>query len=86
MALDMTKEKIAERENTAPAPTAVRDEISEIWEQASEEIAETKKNFENLRPPCPTDDTPGRFLEYRGAYTRIRGVFKCKNGHEFYLG
>lgn len=83
----MTKEQVTERENTASVPTAVRDEISEIWGQASEEIAEAKKNFENQRPPCPRGDgTFGRFLEYRGAYTRVRGVFKCEKGHEFYLG
>lgn len=82
----MAKENIAERQNTASAPPAVRDEISEIWEQAGKEIGEAKKNFENLRPSCPTDGTPSKFLEYRGAYTRVRGVFKCENGHEFYLG
>jgi len=86
MALDMTEENALERQTTTSTPMAVRNEISEIWEQASEEIAEAKKNFENQRPPCPKDGTPSRFFEYRGAYTRVRGVFRCEKGHEFYLG
>jgi len=62
------------------------DEISEIWRLASSEIEEAKNKFENSRPLCPSDKTPGKFIEYRGAYTRVRGFFKCQNGHEFPMG
>ena len=62
------------------------DNISEIWKQASIEIEEAQKNFEDSRPPCPLDKTPGKFIEYRGAYTRVRGFFECQKGHEFPMG
>lgn len=63
------------------------DEIKEIWKQADRTIERNKVNFEHSRPPCPFGDgTTGKFIEYRGAYTRVRGFFRCKNGHEFYEG
>lgn len=82
----MTKEAIAERQNTASAPTAVRDEISEIWEQASKDLKTAKERFKNLRPLCPEDETPGKFVRYEGSYTRVHGIFRCENGHEFNYG
>lgn len=87
MAIDMTKENALERKDIGTDTGSVRDEVGEIWDRASKEIEEARRNFEKQRPPCPRGDgTPGRFFEYRGAYTRVRGVFKCEKGHEFYLG
>lgn len=49
-------------------------------------IERRKEWFENLTPPCPNDGLLSRFVNYDGSYTRVRGKFVCKNGHEFYYG
>ncbi len=46
-------------------------------------IQERRVWFENLNPLCPDDGLPSKFERYEGAYTRIHGIFKCPNGHEF---
>lgn len=77
----MTAEKTAERQSSS-----VRSKLEEIWARANKDIEETNRDFENSTPPCPQDDTPSRFVGYTGSYTRVRGVFECPQGHQFFSG
>ncbi|MFV1917752.1 MAG: hypothetical protein ACC618_04720 [Patescibacteria group bacterium] len=79
MAIDMTKEKAVERKELAPVSAGVSERASRIGRA----IQERKDWFENLKPPCPQDGTLGKFIRYEGAHTRVHGIFRCKNRHEF---
>ena len=55
--------------------------------QAGEEVRkvreEAEKSFRELTLYCPYDNSPSRFIGYRGAYTIVRAFFRCEQGHEF---
>lgn len=82
----MTKEEILESQSIASGPWIMTDELRERAAQAREGIEKAKENFEKLEISCPEDGSLSKFARYEGAYTRVRGVFKCENGHEFYYG
>ena len=84
--VNMAAERISTKLSTDPDPWAITDEVRVHAEQARAEIAKAKENFEKLIVPCPQDGTDSSFQRYEGAYMRVRGVFKCKNEHEFYYG
>lgn len=71
---------------TAEKPTNIQDIRSESKGVITEALERRKEWFEKLTPPCPQDDTPSKFIEYTGNYTRVRGVFECQQGHRFYYG
>ena len=77
----MTAEKTADRQSSV-----IRSKLEEIWDRANKDIRETDRDFESSTPPCPQDGTPGRFVDYRGSYTRVRGLFECPQGHKFFSG
>lgn len=83
MATNMTKEKVLERETTATSRSTLPEEVKEILREGKIAVEKSRQRFENLKPLCPIDRTPGKFVRYEGAYTRVHGIFRCESEHEF---
>lgn len=64
-------------------PWKVTDELKASLEKTRRKIQERKQWFENQILSCPIDGKPSKFIRYEGAYTRVMGIFKCEDGHEF---
>lgn len=82
----MTKGKEGQRQSPLDDRWKMTDELREKIKKANIEYKELKTDFENTTFPCPHDGTTTKFVEYVGGYTRVRGLFRCENGHEFYRG
>lgn len=77
---NMTAEKISTQiTNRSNLP----EEVKQILRQGQIDFQKAKEQFESLTPLCPIDGSLGKFVRYEGAYTRVHGIFKCENGHEF---
>ena len=82
----MTKEKGEIPDSFSSDPWEVTEEVKRMARDITKKMAEREAEFEKQVIDCPECNSPSKFLEYRGAYTRVRGVFRCENGHEFFVG
>ncbi|GEM_PF-5044250 len=83
----MTKDRERPRHaSNTNDPWEITDELKESLEKTKKNIAESKEWFESQILPCPIDGKPSKFVRYEGSYTRVMGIFKCEDGHEFPQG
>ncbi len=84
----MTKEKDSSQDNSND-PWAITDDLLEEAKKAGEKVRkfreEQQEAFEKMVLYCPYDNSPSKFVGFKGAYTIVRAFFKCENGHEFPL-
>lgn len=83
---NIAKESVVEKERITPTSAPQKSEVDEIWKQANREIEQNNRDFEAQIIACPQDGTNSKFIRYEGSYTRVRGMFRCQNGHEFFEG
>ena len=87
MAINMTKEQVAESQTTLiNSPWEITDKVREEIAKAKVAIEKSGKGFEGLVISCPTDGSNSKFVRYEGSYTRGWAIFRCENGHEFQQG
>jgi hypothetical protein len=83
----MTKEHKDKNDSvTSFQNRSINYDARKILENINIKAKERKESFENLTPPCPQDGKSSRFVRYDGSYMRVKGVFRCEDGHEFFLG
>ncbi len=84
----ITKEKNSDEESLSNSPTGndINPEARKILENINQRAMERREAFEKSTPPCPQDGKPSVFVRYEGSYMIAKGVFRCENGHEFYVG
>ena len=64
-------------------PWKITGKLKQSLEETKKNIAESRRLFESQVLACPTDGKPSRFIRYEGSYTRVMGIFRCENGHQF---